>query len=195
MSGGSPSAPVPGSAPGPAPAPAPGPAGRPLPWADAILDGLKRAGIDLIVTVPDMKIVSLIRAVAADGSMELVRAAREDEAVGIAAGAVLGGRRAAVLIQNAGLLASVNALACLDGLFGIPLLLLVSYRGDMGERERSHRPVGKATEPVLKALGLPYFVLRKVEDASDAVVDAAVVAGSGDTAAALLLSNALFRNA
>src|SRR5260370_13838385 len=90
--------------------------------AAMVLGELTAAGIDLVATLPDSWLTDLIEAVDADPGMTLIRVTREGEAVGICAGAYLGGRKAAVLAQNAGVLLSVHALAGLAYLRQMPVL-------------------------------------------------------------------------
>src|SRR6516165_1993711 len=97
--------------------------------AAQIIDCLKRAGINLVVSLPDQWLGDLIRRCEEDPAMTHVRLAREDDGVGICAGAFLGGRKAALVCQNAGVLLSVNALSGLAFHHQIPLLILAAHRG------------------------------------------------------------------
>jgi len=124
--------------------------------AGQILAALKQAGITLVAALPDAWLTDVIEAIAADSGMTLVRVTREDEAVGICAGAYLGGRKAAVLAQNAGFLLSVNALAGLAMHHQIPVLLLLAQRGEADDNQYYQVYKGRVTEPVLRAMGLPY---------------------------------------
>ena len=82
---------------------------------------------------------------------------REEEGVGICAGAWMGGRRPALLMQNSGLGNSINALASLDMLYGIPLLMIISHRGGVGEPIIGQVPMGRLTVPLLDAMQIPHF--------------------------------------
>lgn len=124
--------------------------------AAMILEALKAAGIDLVATLPDSWLSDLIDAIAADPLMTLVRVTREEEAIGLCAGAWLGGRKACVLVQNAGVLLSVNALAGLAMHHQIPVLLLVAHRGGAEDNQYYQVYKGRVTAPVLAALGLPH---------------------------------------
>jgi hypothetical protein len=73
-----------------------------------IVEGLKRAGIDLVASLPDKWLGDLIDTIAADAAFTHVRVTREDDGVGICAGAYLGGRKAALVCQNAGLLLALH---------------------------------------------------------------------------------------
>jgi phosphonopyruvate decarboxylase len=95
-----------------------------------------------------------------------VAAVREDAAVGVAAGAWFGGRRPAVLMQNSGLGTSLNALASLSLMYGLPLLLVVTWRGFGGKDAPEHILTGEITPRLLELLGIPHRVLAV--DSADA---------------------------
>lgn len=128
--------------------------------AAAIVAALQAAGIDLVATLPDAWMTELIDALAATPGMTLVRVTREDEAVGLCAGAWLGGRRAAVLAQNAGVLLSTNALAGLAMHHQIPLLLLVAQRGGLDDDQYYQVYKGRVTGAVLTAIGVPHHPVQ-----------------------------------
>lgn len=88
--------------------------------------------------------------------------AREDNAVGMAAGAALAGHAPVVLMQNSGLGQSVNALASLVVPYRIPMLLVVSVRGADGDPTPENRVMGRLTEPLLAGLGVPAELLDAV---------------------------------
>src|ERR1041384_8547357 len=120
--------------------------------AKLIFSGLKKAGINFVATLPDEKMLELIRAVEKDPDLKHVPLCREEEGIGICAGAYLAGKKTAIVMQNAGYLDSCNALTTTCLQFQIPILLLIYYAGDIGDR--GFATVGSVTEPVLAALGL-----------------------------------------
>lgn len=134
------------------------------PVALALLDAFRQAGVDLVASLPDAWLSGAIQALEAAEDVALVRVAREDEAVGICAGAFLGGRRAAVLAQNAGFLLSVNALAGLGLHHQIPVLLVLAHRGDAHDDQYFQSYKGRVTTPVLDALRIPYHFARTTAD-------------------------------
>ena len=99
----------------------------------AVYQGMKRAGINFATSVPCVNLQELLALVSGDPEIIHVPVTREEEGVGICAGAWMGGRRPALLMQNSGLGNSINALASLDILYGIPLLMIISHRGGKGE--------------------------------------------------------------
>lgn len=127
---------------------------------------LERHGIDLCTGVPCSLIEDVIAVLETHRGVPYVPAVREDAAVGLAAGAWLGGRRPAVLMQNSGLGTSLNALASLSLLYGLPALLVVTWRGWQGTDAPEHILTGDITLRLLDLLGIPHRVLTvgSVED-------------------------------
>src|SRR6266540_6176567 len=122
----------------------------------AIYHALKGCGIRLLSALPETWLVHLIRMAEDDPEMILVRLAKEEEGVGISAGAHLAGVKSALLMQNHGFLQSINGIVGLARLYRIPLLMLISYRGEFGERDPWQTEGGGVTEAVLQALNIPH---------------------------------------
>jgi sulfopyruvate decarboxylase subunit alpha len=99
---------------------------------DIVYRGLKKGRIDLVASVPCIKLGPLLEMICRDPAIRHVPVTREEEGVGVCAGAFMGGRRPALLMQNSGLGNCINALASLDMLYGIPLLMVLSHRGTEG---------------------------------------------------------------
>ena len=124
-----------------------------------VYEALKKCGIGLVSALPETWLVHLIRMAEDDPAMILVRLAKEEEGVGISAGAHFAGVKSAMLMQNHGFLASINGIVSFAQLYRIPLLMLISYRGHFGERDPWQTQGGATTEPVLRALGIPFAFL------------------------------------
>jgi sulfopyruvate decarboxylase subunit alpha len=131
-----------------------------------ILEHLKRAGITLVASLPDQWLGDLIKQCESDPAITHIKLAREDDGVGICAGAYLGGRKAALICQNSGLLVSANALAGIAFHHQIPLLVLAAHRGDFGDNQYYQMYKGRVCEPVLEAMGLPHHVIDGPEQLS-----------------------------
>lgn len=86
-----------------------------------------------------------------------IAAPREDSAMGLASGAYLAGKLPAILIQNSGLGYSLNVLTSLNLIYRIPMLCLISYRGQ-GPDAPEHILMGKTCIPILKEIGIPCFI-------------------------------------
>lgn len=156
-----------------------------------IYDSLKAAGIEIISALPETWLVHLIRMAEEDPDMQLVRLAKEEEGVGISAGAHLAGARSAMLMQNHGFLASINGIVGLAHLYHIPLLMIISYRGEFGEPDPWQTQGGGVTVPLLDALGIPWVVLEEPEHVARRIENAQVLAYSALKPVAVLLTRGL----
>ena len=120
---------------------------------------LGRHGFDFFTGVPCSLIEDLIAVLERGARAPYVAAVREDAAVGVAAGAWFGGRRPVVLMQNSGLGTSLNALASLSLMYGLPVLLVVTWRGFGGQDAPEHILTGEISPKLFELLGVPYRVL------------------------------------
>lgn len=141
-----------------------GPASAAARRAEAFRAGLHTLGYGFFTGVPCSLLAALYAALAEAGATYLP-AAREDLAVGLAAGATLGGSRAALLMQNSGLGIVPNALLSLTAMYRLPLLLVVTWRGH-GPDAPEHVEMGARTPALLDAMGVPYR-MAFAEDALD----------------------------
>ena len=154
--------------------------------AKIIFTGLKEAGIGLIATLPDINLAQLLREVEEDHDVIHVPLCREEEGIGICAGAYLVGKKCAAIMQNGGFFNSNNAIVTTLLQYQIPLLLLIYYAGDIGDRTFSTS--GSMMEPVLLALGIRYYVMREPSDAPELIKRAQILAEDSRRPVALLLT-------
>lgn len=96
-------------------------------------------------------------------------ATREEEAFGIAAGLYLGGHRPAVMLQSSGLGNSLNALTSLLVPYQIPVVAVISMRGEAGEWNAAQVPMGRAVRPILEAIGLVHATVASGDEAAATV--------------------------
>ena len=156
-----------------------------------IYRSLKDAGVRIVSALPETWLVHLIRMAEEDDEMTLVRLAKEEEGVGISAGAHLAGVKSAMLMQNHGFLASVNGIVSCAQLYRIPLLMLISARGEFGERDPWQTEGGGVTSHVLSALRIPFSMLDAPEHVTRRISQAQTLAYSGSRPVALLLGRDL----
>src|SRR4029077_7159473 len=154
--------------------------------AQIIFTGLKEAGIGLIATLPDINLTQLLREVEEDHDVIHVPLCREEEGIGICAGAYLVGKKCAAIMQNGGFFNSTNAIVSTLLQYQIPLLLLIYYAGDVGDRTFS--TPGSLTEPVLQALGIRSYIMRDSSDAPELIKRAQILAEDSRRPVALLLT-------
>ena len=156
-----------------------------------IYDALKACDVKIMSALPETWLVHLIHMADEDPDTILVRIAKEEEAVGISAGAHLAGVNSALLMQNHGFLAAINPIVSLALLYKIPLLMLISYRGHMGEKDPWQTQGGLATEPILRALNIPIWQLSNPADVKRRIKDAQTLASAALHPVAVLLSREL----
>src|ERR1700732_513733 len=152
----------------------------------AIYDALKDGGVRLISALPETWLVHLIRMAEDDPDMILVRLAKEEEGVGISAGAHLAGIKSAMLMQNHGFLASITGMVSCAQLYRIPLMMLISYRGEFGERDPWQTEGGGVTEDLLRALRIPFIRLDQPDHVGRRIHQAQTLALSANKPVALL---------
>ncbi len=128
---------------------------------------LTRHGFDFFTGVPCSLVEDVISVLETAGDAPYVAAVREDAAVGLAGGAWLAGRRPCVLMQNSGLGTSLNALASFSLMYGLPALVVVTWRGYEGKDAPEHILTGAITPRLLDLLGMPYRVLSAESAAAD----------------------------
>ncbi len=152
-----------------------------------ILETLERIGFTVAVTVPDGWLGEFLVRIEEAPWISLVRATHEEEALAISCGARLGGARTALVIQNVGLLSMGAGMVCLAQRYQFPLLILASYRGTPDDPVFYHVPKGRATEPVLRGLGLGYAVADRDRPIGPQVESAATYAEEASSPFVLLL--------
>ena len=165
--------------------------GSPAPtWPDEIFAVLRRSEIRQVGYVPDAGHARLIERCRAEPAMKAVVLTTEEEGIGLAAGAWLGGQRAALLMQSSGVGNCINMLSLTSG-GRFPFLTLISMRGDFGEGNPWQYPMGKATQPVLEAMGVICLRIERPEDVIPTTSAALTMVYKGGQAVAVLLSQQL----
>jgi len=117
--------------------------------------------------------------------VRLLLATREEEAFGIAAGLYLGGRKPTVMLQSSGLGNSLNAITSLLVPYQIPVLIVVSMRGDAGEWNAAQVPMGRSVPAIFEAIGIPHARVESEDEAATSV------RAAGETAFATRIAHAV----
>ena len=160
----------------------------------AVYQGIKDAGVHFITALPETWLVYLLQLAEEDPDMRLVEVAKEEEAIGIAAGAHFAGTPHILLMQNHGFLAAMNGIVSLAMLYRIPLCMLIAHRGHMGEPYPWHTQGGIVTEPVLRALNIPFDYARDAKTVGKQIKQAYTFSQSALSPVALLLSRDLMED-
>jgi len=142
--------------------------------ANKIVSSLKGAGVNFITYVPETRLSEMLPIIQKDDFFQLVPVASEAEAVGIAAGASLGGKQAAAYMEGPGLWVSSYNILTVGIRYGVPLLLLVSYVGSMADKRDTFLYVeyGVKMTAQLESMGIQYEILRDGDKLETKVADA-----------------------
>ena len=136
---------------------------QPHPADSAIVKLLLKEGIAPILSLPCNMLAGLLREIE-QHPVQHIPVCREEEGVGIAAGAALAGKKPLLLMQNSGLGNTINALMSLTRLYKLPLFLLMSHRGSPGEKISAQIPMGEAAPLLLETLDINYIYIRSSSD-------------------------------
>lgn len=139
-------------------------------WATGVAAGLHAVGSRHVVYVPDNPLSHVLASLNASyPDVRTTVATREEEAFGIAAGLYLGGARPTVMLQSSGLGNSLNAITSLLLPYQIPMLIVISLRGDAGEWNAAQVPMGRAVRPILDAMGVPHATPDRPDRVSETI--------------------------
>ncbi|MFX1453673.1 MAG: sulfopyruvate decarboxylase subunit alpha [Promethearchaeota archaeon] len=157
-----------------------------------LYESLKNSGIDPILSLPCIMLKNLIQILEENNEIEHISITREEEGVGIAAGAYLAGRTPALLIQNSGIGNSINAIKSLLELYEIPIIFIMSHRGDEGENIIAQIPMGQFTPQLLDSLPMRKIFIKSTNDIKK-IKKNVEISKKTKKSLAILLKNTLWR--
>lgn len=136
--------------------------------------GLKEAGINFVTYIPETRLSEILPVMQADGAFMLAPVSSEAEAVGIAAGAALGGKHVAVYMEGTGLFVSTYNLLTVGERYGVPMLLLVAFVGSFEDQRNSFlfSHYGTKTTGLLKTIGIEYVIVDSADKLEAQIKDA-----------------------
>ena len=129
-----------------------------------IITILKKSGVNFYLSVPCKLLANMITLLEKDDEIYYSAVTKEEEGMGICAGAFLGNKFPCIMLQNTGLGNSINAIVSLLQLYRIPVILLISYRGTLGEKISAQGPMAKITEDILNILNIPKLHCSEEKD-------------------------------
>jgi sulfopyruvate decarboxylase TPP-binding subunit len=158
--------------------------------AKRLVESLKGAGVDFVTYLPETRLSQILPLIRDDPELTLIAAANEQEAVTIAAGATLGGKQAAVYMENTGIYVSSYSLLTVGKQLGVPLLLVIGYLGGVPDQRNSflYATIGRHSIPVLDGLGIDHQVIEDGGNLEVRVKDAVRAANSLRAPYALLFA-------
>lgn len=157
-------------------------------WDETVVRVLKSNDVRLITYVPDKVLAPLIKRIHADDYFTVICPAREEEAVGIVTGAYMAGLRGIVLMQTSGFATLPNALASLTVPYQIPMLMMISERGTLGDFQLGQVIVCRTMRPILESLNIEHYAIERQDDVEFIVDRMIKQAYATQAAAAMILS-------
>ena len=132
-----------------------------------VIDAVKKAGIEYVLSVPDLHTsIGLLFPIADDPDLKLIRVCKEDECLGIAAGLTYGDKRALILLQYTGFLYAMNAIRAVGVEYKTPAVLMIGMLGkEPGVLPQDSKRFGlRIIEPILDTMGIPHFHVESDAD-------------------------------
>ena len=139
--------------------------------ARGIVDALKAAGIDYVAYLPDSFFFEVLQLIRADPDLMSIAVCNESTGLCMCAGAWLGGKKPVMIMENSGILVSAYGITRLLHAFGIPILILSSWRGEAGDAFWWSSAFTRVNEPVLRGLAIPFVFAADAAAARTAIVD------------------------
>lgn len=132
-----------------------------------VVDSLLKNKVEFVTTVPCKQLADVIELVDKDKRFLHVPSNKEDEGMGLCAGAFMGGKRACIIMQNTAIGVTINTLVTLIQYYNIPLPMLISYRGEVGEKVACQAEMAVHTKALLAQLNIPTYHFHKAADVNE----------------------------
>ena len=134
---------------------------------DKIVQDLVKNKVELVTTVPCKQLAGVIEKIDECDDIYHIPSNKEDEGMGICAGAFMGGKRSAIIMQNTAIGVTVNTLATLTQYYRLPLPMIISYRGELGEPVACQVEMAVHTKAILAQLNIPTYHFHHEDDAAE----------------------------
>ena len=134
---------------------------------DRIVADFVKNKIELVTTVPCKQLAGVIDEIDARDEIFHIPSNKEDEGMGLCAGAFMGGKRPAIIMQNTAIGVTINTLATLIQYYRMPLPMLISYRGELGEPVACQVEMAVHTKALLAQMNIPTYHFHRQEDVNE----------------------------
>ena len=134
---------------------------------ERILNDFVKNDVSFVTTVPCKQLAGVIDLLDKDERIFHIPSNKEDEGMGLCAGAYMGGKRSAIIMQNTAIGVTINTLVTLTQFYRMPLPMLISYRGELGEPVACQVEMAVHTKALLNQLHIPTYHFHREEDAEE----------------------------
>lgn len=157
-------------------------------YAEAFIGALHSAGVEVVAALPESLLKHVYRRLATDSALRYVPVTNEAELPGIVAGAYFGGKRALMIMENSGLRQACEPIARFAFAHHVPLVMVMAFRGDLGEANWWGHNHARTMVPLLDALRIPHWVIRRRDRIAGAIDAAFKHADASQWPVALIMS-------
>lgn len=134
---------------------------------DKILSDLVSNNVEFVTTVPCKQLAGVIDKIENSADIHHVPSNKEDEGIGLCAGAFMGGKRSAIIMQNTAIGVTINTLVTLTQFYRLPLPMIISYRGELGEPVACQVEMAVHTKALLAQLHIPTYHFHHEDDVKE----------------------------
>ena len=134
---------------------------------EKIVADLVENRVEFVTTVPCKQLAGVIEGIDRSDAIFHIPSNKEDEGMGLCAGAFMGGKRAAIIMQNTAIGVTINTLATLIQYYHMPLPMLISYRGELGEKVACQVEMAIHTKALLAQMNIPTYHFHHPDDVGE----------------------------
>lgn len=134
---------------------------------EKIVTDFENNNVEFVTTVPCKQLAGVIEGIDNSSSIFHIPSNKEDEGMGLCAGAYMGGKRSAIIMQNTAIGVTINTLATLIQYYHFPLPMLISYRGELGEPVACQVEMAIHTKALLAQMNIPTYHFHHPDDADE----------------------------
>lgn len=157
-------------------------------YAKLLLEGLNEAGVSIVAAVPDSHMKGAHRLLREQNNIRYVLASNELDLPGICAGAYMSGKKAVMIMENSGFRQACEPISRFAFTHHMPLVMIMSYCGDFGERNWWAVNHGQTMEPLFNALRIPFRIIDNLKDIKPSIGRAFMHADSSQWPIALVFT-------
>ncbi len=132
-----------------------------------IVEDFVANGVEFVTTVPCKQLAGVIEELESHASVYHIPSNKEDEGMGLCAGAFMGGKRSAIIMQNTAIGVTINTLVTLIQYYRMPLPMLISFRGELGEPVACQVEMAVHTKALLAQLNIPTYHFHAEADVEE----------------------------
>ena len=134
---------------------------------EKIVADLVKNKVEFVTTVPCKQLAGVIDGIEAEPAIYHIPSNKEDEGMGLCAGAFMGGKRPAIIMQNTAIGVTINTMVTLTQYYRMPLPMIISYRGELGEPVACQVEMAVHTKGLLAQLNIPTYHFHHEDDVNE----------------------------